>query len=881
MTLSPGSRLGPYEIQAPLGEGGMGEVFRARDTRLERTVAIKVLPSGLAGDGQFRERFDREARAISALSHPHICTLHDIGEDAGTAYLVMELLEGETLAARLARGAIPVNEALAIAVQVADALDTAHRRGIVHRDIKPANIMVLRRPGSGSTPAVKLLDFGLARTLQAVASSSGESIAATVTHGLTGPGTILGTIQYMAPEQVEGLEADARTDIFAFGVVLYEMITGRRAFSGQTPASLIGAILKDDPPALTSLAPIAPASLEHVVRRCLAKDPDDRWQSARDLRAELQWISTSGGEAPGSAAPLQKRRWPERLAWTAALVALAAALAFLALRPRAPGGPLRMTIETPPGMEILGAGGGDRLLAISPDGRRIAFGGTLDGLTQIYVRALDQFDPVVVRGTHGGSSPFFSPDGQTLGFVADGKLKTVPLAGGGVTTLAAASNRGAVWAPDDTIVFAPNAISGLFRIPARGGTPEPVTTLGENERSHRWPALLPDGRTVLFTIQRADATFTDALLGARSLDTGQQRIVHRGGTSPAYLATGHLVYGRESALHAVTFDAQRLEAGPTPFTILDGVSMIDGSGAVQYAVSPGGTLTYVSGEPLEFQRDLVWATRDGDVQPIPEAPRAYRDVAVSPDGERIAAAVVAPGGPPDIWVYRMSNRVFTRLTSTANPEFGPSWTEDGAYVSYRTATPKGPLLVRKRADGNAPEEVLASVGVEVPNPGAWHRTGNYFVYGGGDVFVLPLTGERKPIPFLTTNAVELFPAFSPDGRWIAYQSDQTGRPEIYVQPFPATGAFWQVSFDGGLRPVWARKGDELYFRSGNRVMAVTINPGPTFSHGAPRKLFEGSYATSYDVAKDGRFLMIRTPAGSSPLRVALNWLDDIRSAHKR
>ena len=877
MSVAPGTRLGPYEILEPLGSGGMGEVFRARDTRLERTLAIKLLPPALASDRQFRERFDREARAISSLNHPHICTLHDIGEEAGAAFLVMEYLDGETLAARLSRGPLRLGEALAIATQIADALDAAHRRGIVHRDVKPANIMIVRRGSSTEPPSAKLLDFGLARTTPPVLTVADESIAPTVSQGLTGEGTILGTLQYMAPEQVEGLEADPRTDIFALGLVLYEMVTGRRAFDGRTPASLVGAILKDDPPALHLSQPLAPASLERVVQRCLAKDRDDRWQSARDLKAQLQWVSEGAIDTNAPPATPAKR-WPERLAWALLALALASLLAFVWSRDRAePPAAVFMTFAVPPDIELVGSGG-DRLLAISPDGRRVAFTGTSGGVTRVYRRDLDTFDVTPVRGTEGGSNPFFSPDGRMLGFVAERTLKIVPIAGGTPASLCGAANRGAVWTPGGEIVFATTVTSGLSRIKASGGIPEPLTTLDAKHRTHRWPVLLPDGRTILFSTQPINSdNFDAAEIAAVSLDTGEQRVVMRGGSSPGYVPDGRLTFSRGSAILAVPFDATTLVVGETPQPILEGVSMVPGSGAAQYAIAPGGALVYLSGEPIEGQRELVWTTSRGEQRVLPESARGYMEIALSPDGQRMAAAIAPPGGAPDVWTYDFTAPGFKRLSFSTSADFGSAWTPDGQYVSYRTIDADGEKIVRKRWDGSGPEEVLVSGSpmIQATLAGAWHSTGRWLTFAGqvGDIFVVDIEGDRKPVPFLATQSVEAFPAFSPDGRWIAYQSNDSGRFEVYVQPFPATGARWQISTNGGTRPLWARKGGELFFRSGSRVMAVSVTAAVTFSSGPPRKLFEGEFAVPYDVGPDGQFLMVRNTRQQGPpqLRLMLDW----------
>ena len=875
MSLAPGARLGPYEIVSPLGAGGMGEVYRARDTRLDRSVAIKVLPAALAADSLFRERFDREARALSALSHPHICTLHDVGEHEGTPFLVMEHLGGQTLAERLARGAMDVEEALAVTIQIADALDAAHRRGIVHRDLKPANVMLTK---SGA----KLLDFGLARTA-APAVVSGASIAPTFEQSLTARGTILGTIHYMAPEQLEGVEADARTDIFAFGVVLYEMLTGRKAFNGRTPASLIGAILKDHPPPVSLVQPLSPARLDRVVRRCLAKDPEDRWQSVRDLLAELQWIVESGDEAT-TRRPAARRAWIERLAWSALVMALIATTGWVLRRSPAATGPMRMTVAIPQalGLTFVG-GGGDRLLAVSPDGRRVAFAATAAGRTQIYLRSVDQFDVVSLRGTEGGSDPFFSPDGQWLGFVADAKLKKVPIGGGPPIALCDAASRGADWGPDGTIVFATSLAGGLARVSESGGTPEPLTKPDESERSHRWPSLLPGGTAVLFTIQGVGGSFDDALIVVRVLSTGEQRVVVRGGTSATYLPTGHVVFARGGALLAVPFDLRRLEATGPPVPVLDGVSMIAGSGAAQYATSETGSLVFLPGALMNAQRELVWVDRKGIAIPVSDVKRPYQDVALSPDGRRIAAAVWAPGGSPDIWVYEPVHASFTRLTFGADAETSPDWTPDGRHIAFTGGNPGARGLFQKAFDGSGIEELLLKGATTLANFGgrSWHPNGQWLVYDqGGDIQVVPLTGDRTARPLIATRALEIFPAFSPDGRWVAYQSNESGRFEIYVQPFPAGGGKWQVSTEGGIRAKWSRDGRELFFRTANRMLGAPVTPGTTFSAGTPRVLFEGEYGAAYDVSADSRFLMIRGTEEGAPSELSFvqNWFDDVKAA---
>jgi serine/threonine-protein kinase len=864
--MNPGARLGPYEVQAAIGAGGMGEVYRARDTRLDRTVAIKVLPAALAQDAQFRERFDREARAISALSHPHICTLHDVGEHDGKPFLVLEHLQGQTLAERLARGAMPVDEALAVAAQIADALDAAHRRGIVHRDLKPANV-VLTKSGA------KLLDFGLARSGVPAVTASGLSIAPTVEGSLTAQGTILGTIQYMAPEQIEGLEVDARTDLFALGLVLYEMLTGAKAFTGRTAASLISAILKDQPPPLSVTQPLTPALLDRLVRRCLAKDPDDRWQTARDLRAELQWIRESGGEEVSSrgTAPRRSRAW--HVPWALVAIALAAALGWSLLRTS--GAEVRrVNLTIPPALALRGAGG-DRLIAMSPDARKVAFVGTVDGRYQIYLRSADRFDAEPVRGTEGGSDPFFSPDGQWLGFVADNALKRVSVGGGPPSTLAGAISRGAAWGPDDTIVFTAGAANGLSRVPAGGGAPETLTELQPTERSHRWPSFLPGGTALLFSIQPVDASFDDGLIAVRSFETGEQRVIARGGMSPVYLPTGHVVFARAGVLLAMPFDARRLEATGAPMPVLEGISTNSATGTAQYAAA-AGSLAYVPGPVSETRRELVWVDRTGRAQPASAELRAYTDAAISPDGKRFA--LVIGGANSDVWIYEIARGSLSRLTFAPSLDAAPVWAPDGRHVVF-SGIRNGPMEIRRVPfDGAGPEESLATAGALNLQGRSFHPTGRWLACDQrGDILILPLEGNRTMQPFVATPFTEMFPAFSPDGRWIAYQSDESGRAEIYVQSFPGPGGKWQVSTEGGLRPKWSADGSELFFRSGNRMMAASISPGPAFAAGTPRVLFTGQYAPPYDVAADGRFLMGRdeAPETAPHLSLILNWFEEV------
>jgi len=885
MPLAPGARLGPYEVLAPLGAGGMGEVYRARDTKLDRAVAIKILPESFVADPDRIARFLREAKTLAALNHPNIGAIHGLEETNGATALVLELVEGPTLADRIAQGRLPIDEALAIARQIADALEAAHDQGIVHRDLKPANIKL--RPDG----AVKVLDFGLAKALVGDGSGGAArqlSYSPTITSPalMTGMGVILGTAAYMAPEQARGKAVDKRADLWALGCVLYEMLTGRQPFEGAEVTDVLARVIEREPD-LSALPLNTPAAIRRLLRHCLEKDPRRRLADAADARLEIDEALTSPARDMNTLAPPARRRWIERLAWSMVALGLIATIVWMRRQAPVTIGPTRVTMNIP-GSLVLQGGGGDRLVAMSPDGRRVAFVATASGRTQIYLREIDQFEPVAVRGTEGGVDPFFSPDGKWLGFmsgafpsagvisVAEGKLKKVPIGGGPPTTLCEAANRGASWGPDDTIVFAPNATAGLFRVSAAGGTPEPLTKLAPTERSHRWPFLLPGGKAVLFSIQPVGASYDDALMAVRSLDTGEQRIVARGGSSPIYLPTGHIVFGRAGTLMAMPFDLRRLDATGPAVPILEGVSMNTGTGAAQFATA-AGSIVYIPGAVSESRRALLWVDRRGIARPVGLDPRPFSDIALSPDGLRIAIAISSVNS--DIWVYEIARGALRRVTFSPGLDATPIWTPDGRRITFNGIR-SGPMeIFQTPFDGNGSEERLIDAGAANAQARSWHPSGKWLAYDlAGDIHVLPMTADRKPTAFLATQFVEAFPAFSPDGRWIAYQSNETGRYEVYVQPFPGPGGKWQVSSDGGTRPKWLRNGRELLFRSGNRMMAAPIQPGVTFATGAPRVLFEGQYAPPYDVTADGAFLMVRDEQLADPthLRLVLNWFDDVK-----
>jgi len=889
MLLTPGARLGVYEIVSALGAGGMGEVYRARDPRLHRDVAIKVLPDTLAADPQFRERFDREARAIAALNHPHICTLHDVGDQNGTAFLVMELVEGETLAARLQRGAMPLPDALKTAIEIASALDAAHRIGVVHRDLKPGNIILTK---SGA----KLLDFGLAKTGSStsvsVASVLPTTPAVTAAAPLTGQGTILGTVQYMAPEQIEGLEADARTDIFAFGALLYEMITGRKAFEGRSQASVMAAILERDPERVTTLQPVAPVAVEHVVTLCLAKDRERRWQSIRDVETHLRWIATVSPVGPATAAVPKSPRTLERVAWAGAILVAVVATAIV-LRPREPESRpqiARLSVALPPTTPLALF---EQAIAISPDGTRIVYrAGGERSSPMLYVRSLDNETAMPLRGTELPETPFFSPDGQWIAFFSGAKLKKVP-ANGGVPLVicdVVSTAYGGTWGPDDTIVFATSDVdfAGLLRVSAAGGTPQRLTTPEPGGR-HTFPSFLPGGKAIVFAAaSRLAGEADNASIVARQLDTGEQRVVFTGANQPRYLASGHLVVARAGTLLTIPFDAARLEATGPAAAVLEGVMFGGTGGVAQYDVSRTGHLVYATGPTSMSDREVVWVNRRGEATPVEGLKRGVNEARLSPDGRLIAVSLT--GENQNIWTFDPARRTFSRLSFGKGIDQIPRWTPDGRRIAY-SSTQAGPYQVYwKAADGSGTEELLVKAEVAGQFPRAWSPDGRWLLFQRGtaaaanDLWVMSADGHEKARAFIATPANETEADFSPDGHWVAYESNETGVPNVFVQAFPGPGGKWQISTDGGVRPRWRRDGRELLYRTREAVMGVAVMTGTTFTAGPPQEVLRGTYETAFDVSPDGqRFLMIRsgTTTNSAQLHVVLNWMEDVKSNRGR
>jgi serine/threonine-protein kinase len=880
MAILAGEQLGTYEILKPIGAGGMGEVYQARDTRLDRIVALKVLPAHLASRPESRERFEREARIIAGLNHPHICTLYDVGHQDGTDYLVMEHLEGETLAERLAKGPLRLEQVLGYSIEIADALDKAHRKGITHRDLKPANVMLTK---SGA----KLLDFGVAKLKQEAGRKEVPADERPTVGPLTGEGTILGTLHYMAPEQVEGRvnDIDSRTDIFAFGAVVYEMATGMKAFEGKSPASVIAKILDHEPPPISSSGKLSPPSLDRLVKICLAKDPEARWQSAGDLCRELKWIKDSGSNAqmlsPQASAPLWRRIVP----WAVA----ALSVALWMWRPSATPAVSRLTIALPPGQRL--AALDQPAIAISPDGKNIVYVAT-DGssLQQLYLRPLDSLEARPIAGTEDAVSPFFSPDGRWIGFFAHDKLKKVPVDGGQAAILAdASSSGGASWSSQGTLAFQLWTGGVLQQVSQEGGTPRPLTRAGKTDFVHRWPDFLPGGTAVLYSGSPSNAAWNNAHILVQPVGTGDGKSLAQGGTQPHYVATGHLLYAQAGALMAAPFNAQRLALTSAPARALEGVMQSRISGAAQYGVSSTGTLVYLAGGLLGSESRLAWVGRNGEEQVLPASPHTYQFPRVSPDGRRVAVSVADEES--QIWVYDVSRDTLTRVTFEGNANTTFAWSPDGRRIAFRSNR-EGRLNLYWQAfdDSNTVERL--TTGDYTHSPNSFSPDGHLLAFmeqtpeTGRDLWVLNLA-DREAQPFLKTSYEETAPTFSPDGKWLAYSSDESGRREIYVQPYPGPGGKWLISTDGGQEPVWNPKGGELFYRSGNKIMAVDIETESGFSAGNPRMLFEGRYLPTaasfpfYDVSPDGRHFLMLKPvesqaAAPTHINIVLNWFDELK-----
>jgi len=893
MPLESGARLGHYEVISPIGAGGMGEVYKARDPRLNRTVAIKVLPAHITERAELRERFEREARAIAAFNHPHICVVHDVGRHDDIDFLVMEYLEGETLADRIAKGPLPFDHILTYGSQIADALDKAHRHGVTHRDLKPGNIMITKA-------GVKLLDFGLAKVSdgppkgghyedRSVRLQPDLTIVPTLATAqpLTVQGTILGTLQYMAPEQLEGKEADARSDIFAFGSVLYEMATGRRAFEGKSHVSLMAAILEHDPPPVSTLQSLSPPRFDDVVRICLAKNPDDRWQSAADLVHELKLV---GLQAKAPAATSKGAGTRERLLWSAALaVAVIAGVAvYWAASVREE--PAKVAFEVRANM---GGVTNPIMFALSPDGRNLVALVQEADAARLWLRPIERVTGVSLKGTEGVSRvtppihPFWSPDGRRIGFFADRKLKTMDMSGAPPQTLAdAPAARGGAWNHNGVIVFAPAAAGPLFRIAAAGGERVQVTELDKSrgDAAHRHPRFLPDGVHFFYTVTSAKPEVSGIYVGA--LDSKETKRIGPGTSQMEFVPPDLVLFLRGNTLMAQRFDTGRLELAGDAFQVAENVPQI-GEGLAGFSASRDGALAYRTGDAAGGRR-LTWFSREGEIEGSIWTPALYQYVDLSRDGKRLA--VFKPDAGGDIWITELEREINSKFTFDPNSDMLPVWSHDGKQIAFVSNRNGGVFNIYvKASNGLGEDQVL----LETPNNKLiwdWSADGRFILYEETDpatkrdLWALPLFGDRKPMRLLSTPADEFGGAFSPDGRWVAYASNESGSVQVYVQGFPEPRGKWQISTGTlGTAPRWGQDGKELFYDAGGELMAVNVSGTATgeFKPGTPRELFTGLRGLgghSFDVSPDGRrFLVISEglETSSAPIVVVLNWMSGI------
>ncbi|HXG87490.1 MAG TPA: protein kinase [Vicinamibacterales bacterium] len=891
--LLPGTRLGPYEILSTLGAGGMGEVYRARDAKLNRDVAIKVLLPAVANDPDRLARFSREAQVLASLNHPNIAHIHGLEESGGVTALVMELVEGEDLSQRIARGPIPIDEALPIARQIAEALEAAHEQGIVHRDLKPANIKV-RADGT-----VKVLDFGLAKAVDPAGGGPAVHLlnSPTITSpaAMTRLGVILGTAAYMAPEQAKGKPVDRGADLWAFGVVLYEMLSGKPAFEGETITDVLAAIVTRDPD-WAAVPGDTPPAIRRLLRRCLERDRRKRLADAGEARYQIEdALASPSGEDVSIVRPAPGRagvRW--WLPWTALAVLALIAIALWQQSSNKSAEAFRYSIEAPSraplGLALRSA------VAISRNGGTVVMVGTSEGVERLFVGDRNSFESRALEGTEGASHPVISPDGRWVAFLTSTKLNKVPLTGGPVVTLADVSDpRGLSWDEDDTILFVPAPVSGVFRISPGGGRPVAVTALVEkSERTHRWPQLLPGGHAVLFTAGAYSSpdNYDNATIEAVTIPGNQRKVLLSGASMARYVSSGHLVFGRGRSLFAVPFALDTMTVKGTAATVVQGLAGDSTTGVVHFAVSPGGTLAYVPAAADAAMTRPAWVDWNGRVEVLPVPLGEFADPSISPDGRRLAVSVIAGGGR-EIWIHDFERKTFAKLTF-GGQNLTPVWSSDSNWVYYAAAEPDGAAstIYRRAADGSSEPEAL----VTLPNRiylAFISPDGRTAVYDkpadakqGYDIWRIALVKGAAPEPIVSTPFEDFGPRLSPDGRWLAYQSLESGRGEVYVRPFDHGAGRWQVSTAGGEEPKWSPDGRQLFYRSGSVMMAVPIEKSTTFQFGTPAELFSGVYGARtdtgfiYDVhPRLQKFVMIRPPQQEPTpnlVRVVDNWFSELR-----
>jgi Tol biopolymer transport system component len=880
--LDPGFSLGPYRIERLIGAGGMGEVYRARDTTLGRDVAIKVLPPLFTSDLERLARFEREARMLAALNHPHIGAIYGVEDADGVRGLVLELVEGPTLADRLTAGPLPIIEALTIARQIADALDAAHEKGIIHRDLKPANVKV--------TPdgKVKVLDFGLAKAFAGDGMRDDLTNSPTLSRATTAQGVILGTAAYMSPEQARGQAVDKRTDMWAFGCVLYELLTGKQAFHGETVTEILAAVLRGEPE-WTALPAATPAKARDLLRRCLQKDKALRLRDAGDAGIEIQEALAAPSVDPTVSGPATRSWRLAAVLGIAVLVgAVVAGLAVWNLKATAPRPVTRFTITLPPGQQLARLGDVPAL-ALSPDGSYLAYSASQGGAPQLYLRPMDGLEARPVPGTEGATAPFFSPDGRDIGFAAfrlgGGTLKKVSLSGGAPLTLGdfvLPFPLGASWGSQGTIAFVPTLYSAVQQVSETGGAPQPLTRLEKGDGNQLWPEFLPGGKAMLFGTGGGAG---EARLAVLLVATGERRNLFPipADSQPRYAPSGHLVYAQGGNLMAVPFDPQRLTVTGAPVSVVEGVVQSSVTGAAQYDLSATGSLVYVLGTGVQpAPSTLVWVDHKGLEQALPQPARFYGTPRLSPDGHRVAVSIAG-----NIWVGDLERGGLTPLTSEGSPNIMGTWTPDGKWITFGSVRDGRRNLFWQSADGSgAPERLARNERAQAPT--SWSPNGQLLAFEQTsvttrwDIWMLRIS-DRKAEPFLVTPFNEGAPQFSPDGHWLAYVSDESGRFETYVRPYPAGGKT-PISTDGGTEPVWNHNGRELFYRSGNKMMAVDIATQPSFTASKPRLIFEGPYVLTgttmpeYDVSSDGQhFLMLKPePAAPTQINVVLNWSEELK-----
>ncbi|MGB8523997.1 MAG: protein kinase [Candidatus Acidiferrales bacterium] len=887
MALTPGTRLGPYEVIAPIGAGGMGEVYSARDTRLDRTVALKILPPHLADAPEVRQRFEREARAVSSLNHPNICALYDIGRQDSTDYLVMEYLEGQTLAKRIEQGPMPTPELLRVAIQICEALERAHRQGVIHRDLKPGNVMLTKG-------GAKLLDFGLAKGAAPAVTDMSSSptmtqpmVGSSRGNQLTVQGTIVGTLQYMSPEQLEGGEADARSDIFSFGATLYEMATGQKAFPAKSQATLIAAIIKEEPRPISELQPMSLPALERIVTTCLSKDPDDRWQSAGDLKRELIWISSAGSQT-GVPAPVVAQRKSRDLTWKILLAVLglvaAAGIAgslFYARKASQPQPVIHAEMNPPEGYEF-GTIGKDNQFALSPDGTAVAFVAEGQRKQLIFVRMLSSGTTQPLQGTDGASYPFWSGDGRNLAFFADGKLKRVPATGGVVQVLCdAPAGRGGTWNQSGVIVFTPGLKEPLYKIPDSGGTPTAVTAVKQSAalQSHRWPSFLPDGKHFLFT--------ADDGVSVGSLDSTDSHVFLPAKSNAVY-SSGYILYVTDGNLVAQPFDPDHQVVRGVPVPVAGQVEFSIGKSLGNFSVSQNGALVYRPDYSPKYQ--MTWLDKNGgDASKLGE-PDYYSGASVSPDGQRILVTRVQPGVKRDLWLVDSQRGSSSR--ATFNPEgavFG-IWSPDGKSVTVSLTN--GFEIRTIGLQGSVTEQLVPPDQIS-KYPTDWTPDGQTLILTvqnpktGQDVETLSAAGEHKLVPMIETPAVENSGSLSPNGKFLTYSSNESGKPELYATEFPGPGAKWQISNDGltgggaSRFSAWSHDGKTLYYiDAGGGLIALPVESQTSFKAGVPRKIYSAPSGAVSEIsaAPDGRLLVL-VPAGNqtiTPAAFVINWPAELK-----